>query len=134
MLDQSLTDLIMYGDPSDLTDDHIRRLRDHPELLELIGSRETLALRNLWSLLAIAALLVVVSKLIAVKYGDEIDQLMIDVTVDLVFEMGAALIGSVATVIFIQHREKKQFSENLFFRSEVQRRIDALEATERDAG
>ncbi len=130
MTADSLTDVIMYGDPDELTDDHIRQLRAHPELLELIGNRETLALRNLWSLLAIAAFLVVLSKLIAVKYVDEFDQMMVDVTVDLVFEMGAALIGSVATVIFIQHREKRQFRENLMFRSEVQRRINALDRTE----
>ncbi len=130
---ESLVDVMMYGGLDDLSDDHIRQLRDHPELLDLIGNRETLGSRKLWSLLVIAVFLVVLSKIIAVKVVDEFDQFMLDVSVDLVFEMGAALIGSVATVIFIQHREKRQFQENLLFRSAVQKRIRAMDAAEKAA-
>lgn len=118
--------LLLSGGASELSDDHIRYFRDHPEMLDLIGDRETLGLRNLWRILWIAVFLVALSKIISVTYGDEIDQFVINVASDLVFEMGAALIGSVATVIFIQYQQKRQFAENVQFRSEVQKRIDAL--------
>ncbi len=95
-------------------------------MLDLIGNRENLGVRHLWRILWIAAGLVGLSKIIAVTYGDEIDQFIINVTVDLVFEMGAALIGSVATVIFIQHQQRRQFADNVKFRAEVQGRIEAL--------
>ena len=49
---------------------------------------------------------VAVSKIIAVKFNDETDQFLVKVASDLVFEMGAALIGSVATVIFIEYQNK----------------------------
>ncbi|PID36167.1 MAG: hypothetical protein CR993_06510 [Rhodobacterales bacterium] len=124
----SLTDIILYGSAEDLTDDHIRRLQCEPDLLDLINERESLSSRSLWSILGIAAVLMLLSKIIAVKMLDEYEQLFVDVSVDLVFEMGAALIGSVATVIFIEHREKRQTRENIRFRSAVQKRIKAVEA------
>ncbi len=127
----SLTDIILYGSAEDLTDDHIRRLQREPDLLDLINERESLSSRSLWSILGIAAVLMLLSKIIAVKVLDAYDQLAIDVTADLVFEMGAALIGSVATVIFIEHREKRQTKENIRFRSAVQKRIKAMAAAEK---
>ncbi len=68
------------------------------------------------------------SKVIAVRFDNAFDQVIADTLVDLVFEMGAALIGSVATVIFIEHRQKKQYIENVKYREAVQRRIQQLDA------
>lgn len=73
-----------------------------------------------------AVLLVALSKPLVARFENVFNQLATDILVDVVFEMGAALSGSVATVIFIQHRERKQFIENLQFRAELQRRIAAL--------
>ena len=42
------------------------------------------------------------------------------------FEMGAALIGSVATVIFSEYRNKRQLNENKEFRSNLLQRIKQL--------
>lgn len=127
MTEHSLTDVITMGDPSDLTDEHIRQFKDNPELIKLIGDRETLSLRNLWRILAIAALLVALSKVFSARLDDEYIQWVLEVFNDLVFEMGAALIGSVATVIFIQYQEKRQFEENIKFRAEVLRRVALLD-------
>lgn len=120
-----LDDLLLVEDPADLTPQQIAYLRDNPELLDLFSDRETLGTRHLWRILVAAVILVAISKVIAVNYESQIDQLIANVVVDLVFEMGAALIGSVATVIFIQHRERKQFIENIRFRARVQQMIDA---------
>ncbi len=127
MPETSLTEIITSGDASDFTDDHIRQFRDNPELLDLIGDRETLNLRNLWRILWIAAALVAISRILSISFGDEYDQFIFAVLSDLVFEMGAALIGSVATVIFIQYQEKRQFEENMEMRAEIRRRIELLE-------
>lgn len=123
-----LDQLVNARDASSLSDEHIRYFRDHPEALDLIGDRETLDVRHLWRILWIAAALVGLSKVLSVTFTDAFDQFLINVTVDLVFEMGAALIGSVATVIFIQNQQKHQFVENVQFHAEVQRRIDELNA------
>lgn len=127
----TLTEIIMSGEASDLTDDQIRQFRDHPELFNLIGDRETLSLRNLWRILWVAAGLVALSKILSIRYGDVYDQFIFNVVSDLVFEMGAALIGSVATVIFIQYQEKRQFEDNVKFRADIHRRIQALDKAEK---
>lgn len=90
----------------------------------MIGDRSSLGTRHLWRVLVAAVVLVALSKLLVARFDDALGQMFADVIVDLVFEMGAALIGSVATVIFIEHREKKQFIESIQFRNAVQRRID----------
>ncbi|MCL6284354.1 hypothetical protein M3P21_12545 [Ruegeria sp. 2012CJ41-6] len=126
MTTSAISELLFSEDASSLTDEQIGYFRDHPEMLDLIGDRETLGLRNLWRILWIAVFLVSVSKILSVSYGDEFDLFFFNVVSDLVFEMGAALIGSVATVIFIQYRQKQQFQDNMAFRAEVQRRVKAL--------
>ena len=126
MQSKSLAEVLMSGDASALTDAQIRQFKENPELLDLIGDRETLGLKNLWRILWAAVFLVAVSKVIGIRFGDDFDQFFFGVVSDLVFEMGAALIGSVATVIFIQYQQKRQFLENMAFRDEVLRRIEAL--------
>ena len=124
----NLDELLLVEDPDALTDAQIAYLRDHPEVMDLIGDRENLRTRHLWRILLAAVVLVALSKVIAVRLDSAFDQVVADVIVDLVFEMGAALIGSVATVIFIEHRQRKQFIENIHFRAAVQRRIQQLDA------
>ena len=124
----NLDELLLVEDPDALTDAQIAYLRDHPEILNLIGDRESLGTRHLWRILIAALALVALSKVIAVRFDNAFDQVIADTLVDLVFEMGDALIGSVATVIFIEHRQKKQYIENVKYREAVQRRIQQLDA------
>ena len=123
-----LVALLRVDDPDALTVALIAYLRDHPEILNLIGDRESLGTRHLWRILIAALALVALSKVLAVQFDNAFDQVIADTLVDLVFEMGAALIGSVATVIFIEHRQKKQYIENVKYREAVQRRIQQLDA------
>ncbi|MDF1671281.1 MAG: hypothetical protein P1U83_16890, partial [Roseovarius sp.] len=100
---------------------------ENPDRLDLITNRETLKLKSLWVALALAMVFVAGSKFIAETYADQMSQFLNNVVVDLVFEMGAALIGSVATVIFIEFQQKRQFEENLTLRSAIEKRIRQLE-------
>lgn len=127
---QDLKEEIILTRLNDLTDDDVRYFRDNPDRLDLITSRETVQLRNLWIVLVVAVLFVAGSKLLSENYNDEMSQFLNNVVVDLVFEMGAALIGSVATVIFIEYQQKRQFEENLALRTEIERRIKLLSADE----
>ena len=74
----------------------------------------------------VAVAFVAGSKTIAVKFDNESYQFLVNVASDLVFEMGAALIGSVATVIFSEYQNKRQFNENKEFRSNLLQRIKQL--------
>lgn len=110
-----------------LDDEDVRYFRDNPDKLDLIDNRETFNTWGLLRALVLAIIFVAGSKALAEVYADAIEQFLNDVVVDLVFEMGAALIGAVATVMFIEHQKSKQFRENLRLRFEIERRIEELD-------
>ena len=118
--------LLMTVDAADLTEDQVRSFKDNPNLLEFIEDREALGLHILWRILLVAVAFVAGSKIIAVKFYNEFYQFLVNVASDLVFEMGAALIGSVATVIFSEYQNKRQLNENKEFRSNLLQRIKQL--------
>lgn len=124
--ENSIQNAMFTQDASLLTDDQVAMFRDNPELLDLIGDRETIFQRNMWWLLLAAFLLVATSKALTVKYGDDFELFFFNTIADLIFEMGAALIGSVATVLFLNRQKKRQFAQNLKFRSDLMKRIEAL--------
>ncbi|MGC1503809.1 MAG: hypothetical protein ACRBB0_05460 [Pelagimonas sp.] len=123
----SLREMVLLTQLDDLDDDDVRYFSENPDRLDLITNRETLKLKSLWVALALAMVFVAGSKFIAETYADQMSQFLNNVVVDLVFEMGAALIGSVATVIFIEFQQKRQFEENLTLRSAIEKRIRQLE-------
>lgn len=124
--ENSIQNAMFTQDASLLTDEQVAMFRDNPELLDLIGDRETIFQRNMWLLLLIAFLLVATSKALTETYGDQFEMFFFNTIADLVFEMGAALIGSVATVLFLNRQKKRQFAQNLQFRSDLLKRIEAL--------
>lgn len=126
----STVEKILFNEDEELTEGDIRFLRDNPAYQELIIQRENTRLSWMVWLLVLAAVFMVGSKLIAHQYGDVLDQLLGDVIVDLVFEMGAAMIGAFATVLFIEHQKNRQFRDNLELRMKVERRIARLNAIE----
>ena len=118
--------LLMTVNAADLTEDQVLSFKDNPNLLEFIEDREAFGLHILKRILLVAVAFVAGSKIIAVKFDNEFYQFLGNVASDLVFEMGAALIGSVATVIFIEYQNKRQFNENKEFRSNLLQRIKQL--------
>ena len=113
----------------DISDEHVRYFRDNPDKLDLISDREDFSVGKYLVVLIAAVFLVGFSKYMAEVYSDQLTQFVNSVLVDLVFEMGAALIGSVATVFFIEFQDKRQFEKNLRLRLEIERRIEALAAS-----
>lgn len=121
---------ILFDESDELSDEDIRYLRDNPAYLQLIIQRENTRLSSLFLLLGLAVFFVVASKVISYQYGGLTEQFLGEVFVDLVFEMGAAMIGAVATVLFIEHQRNRQFRDNLELRLRVERRISALNTSE----
>lgn len=111
----------------ELTQKELEYLRDHPERLSLFDNRELVYNRVLVRVLALAIVFIASSKLISYQYADQISQFMNDVVVDTVFELGAALLGAVATVFFIEHQQKRQYDANVKLRYEIERRLAELE-------
>ena len=96
-------------------------------MLDLISDRDDFSGWKYFVVLIVAVLFVGGSKLLAVRFSDQLPSFISTVLVDVVFEMGAALIGAVATVIFISFQIRRQFERNLRLRIEIERRIALLE-------
>lgn len=116
---------------ADLNDDDIRHFQTHPEELDLISSREMVQTKTLMRLVLLAIAFVAGSKLVAFRFGDELGQFINDVVVDLVFELGAALLGAAATVYFLEMQQKKQFSQNMEFIRTVRKRMEQLDSSQK---
>jgi len=110
------------------TDEQVRFFQKHPRDLDIIFNRETVKLRIIGMMLVLAIIMVLGSKLIAFSYGDVLNRFVSEVVVDLLFEFGAALLGGVVTVFFLEILQKRQLRENLQLRREIERRIAALDA------
>lgn len=111
----------------DLTEDPVRYFRDNPAMLDLISDRGDFSPVKYLGILLLAIVFLAVSRLVVTQYTDEMSQFLSTVLVDVVFEMGAALIGAVATVMFISFQNRRQFERNLRLRIEIERRIVLLE-------
>ncbi|WP_371168290.1 hypothetical protein [Aliiroseovarius sp. 2305UL8-7] len=123
---------ILYDHRYELTDADVDFFREHPEELSVLDQRTTFRLGRLAILLVLAIALFAASKLIAVKLPDRLDALINSVFVDVLFEMGAALIGALATLLFLEIQDKRQLRDNLRLRGEIRRRIKARDTTQRD--
>ena len=122
----SKTEEILEKSASELTEDDIKYFIDNPQELDLIGDRELVQTRLLRRLLALAVVCIVGSKLIGFQFGDQLGEFINGVVVDLMFELGAALLGAVATVYFLEIQQRKQFSENTAFIREVRERMKRI--------
>ena len=124
----SKTEEIFEKSASELTDDDIKYFIDNPQELDLIGDRELVQTRLLRRLLGLAVVCIVASKLIGFQFGDQLGEFVNGVVVDLTFELGAALLGAVATVYFLEIQQRKQFAENTAFIREVRERMKRISA------
>ncbi len=114
----------------DLTQEHLQYFKKNPDKLELISDREDFSIGKYVVILMAAIVLVGTSRYLTQVYNDEISQFINGVVVDLIFEMGAALIGGVATVMFIELQNKRQFERNLRLRLEIERRVAQMNGAE----
>lgn len=124
--EESISAAMFEQDASLLSDAQIALFRDNPDLLDLVGDRETVQFRYMWYFLFVSFLLVAASKVVRAVFSEYLEIPLFDIFSDLVFEMGAAVIGSVATVIFLNVQKRRQFESNLKFRADVIRRIGQL--------
>lgn len=119
----SKTEEIFEKSASELTDDDIKYFRENPQELDLIGDRELVQTRLLRRLLVFAVVCIIASKFISFQFGEQLGEFINSLVVDLTFELGAALLGAVATVYFLEIQQKKQFAENTAFIREVRERM-----------
>jgi len=101
------------ADPlASLSADELDYYRQNPEEIHELLNRETVRRKMIGWILLAAAVLVTLSKLIPFFFGDVIGEFASEVAMDLVFEMGAALMGAIATLYFVEITQAQQYEEN----------------------
>ena len=126
--DYELDERLFYDYSYEVSDADIQFFRDHPEELGLLDQRTTFRVGRLVFILVVAVCLFAASKVISVNLTDDFDAFANSVLVDILFEMGAAMIGALATLLFLETQDKRQLRENLKLRTKIRERIAALEA------
>ena len=109
----------------ELSEEELDYYREHPEEIHELLSRETVKRQMAIWIALVAAVLVTVSKLIAYYFKDSLGGFVVEVVVDLVFEMGAALMGAVATLVFVEMAQAEQYEENKRLYRACRERLEA---------
>ena len=110
-----------------ISNEEIAFYRKHPELIEAVGDKATIHRLILLVVFVAGFLLVVVSK--SVKYGFAGSAMpwLIELIVDLVFELGIALWGGVATTVLLQDLIKRQYREGKRYQQAIIRKLATQE-------
>ncbi|MEO1668401.1 MAG: hypothetical protein AAFU54_27460 [Chloroflexota bacterium] len=112
---------------TEIDDDTIAFYREHPEELDLIINKEEVRLGFFRILFLIGLAVALGARAAAHFFPEALGPFMTNVVLDLIFEMGNAILGGVLTAFFLEYLEARQYQENVRFREEVKRRIKELE-------
>ena len=120
-----LSKLLFRPVGSNVTNEEVEYFREHPDELEEVSAPVSVHIAFLWLGTVIGLVLVGVSKLLA--YSGLLDSLSPGVSeffVDVVFEIGVALIGAAVTAYLLGILLNQQQRNVGSWRDEVRRRID----------
>jgi hypothetical protein len=106
-----------------LSKEELAFFRKHPELIQVVGSKATIYRLVLITVFAAGFFLVVISKIVKYSFGHGLYPWLAELTVDLVFELGVALWGGVATTVLLQDFVKRQYSEGRRYQQEIIRQL-----------
>lgn len=116
-----------------VSEEDLEYYRRNPEEARELLSRETVQRRTIGWVVLLAIVLVTASKLAGYYLRDVLGEFVVEVVVDLVFETGAALMGAVATLLFVEIAQARQYAENKRLYRAVQAQLKAEEEAEEAA-
>jgi hypothetical protein len=106
-----------------ITEQELTFYRKHPELVRAVGDKKSIYRVVLVAVFVAGFVLVAISK--AVKFGlvESPDSAVAELVIDLIFEMGVALWGGVATTVLLQSYVEKKYKEGRRYQQEVMKRL-----------
>jgi hypothetical protein len=104
-----------------LTKQEIEFYRKHPELVRAVGDKKSIYRVVLVVVFVAGFVLVAISK--AVKFGlvESPDSAVAELVIDLIFEMGVALWGGVATTVLLQSYVERKYKEGRRYQQDIMR-------------
>ena len=106
-----------------ITEQELTLYRKHPELIRAVGDKKSIYRVVLVAVFVAGFVLVAISK--AVKFGlvESPDSAVAELVIDLIFEMGVALWGGVATTVLLQSYVEKKYKEGRRYQQEIMKRL-----------
>lgn len=126
--DKVFMKLFFTGSFSKVTEEEVNYFRENPELIDEVTAPVNVHKWFLWGGTALGVILVGLSKIL--KYNPIMDSFSEGVRefgIDIVFEIGVALIGAAVTAYLLGILLNKQQDNAAAWRAELRRRIDAAD-------
>jgi hypothetical protein len=121
--DRMFLKLFLKSAPSEVTDEEVAYFRDHPDQIDEVTAPVIVHKLFLWVGAFLGALFVGISKVIKFSQLAVLSEGVLEFTVDIVFEIGVALIGAAVTAYILGILLNQQQDNAATWRSEIRRRI-----------
>ena len=116
--------LFLKSSPSDVTEEEVAYFRDHPDEIEEITAPVNVHKFFLWAGALLGAMFVGLSKAIKFSQTAILSEGFLEFVVDIIFEIGVALIGAAVTAYILGILLNKQQDNASKWRAEIRRRIE----------
>jgi hypothetical protein len=121
--DRMFLKLFLKSAPSEVTDEEVTYFRDHPDQIDEVTAPVVVHKLFLWVGALLGALFVGISKVIKFSQLSVLSEGMLEFTIDIVFEIGVALIGAAVTAYILGILLNQQQDNAATWRSAIRRRI-----------
>ena len=118
--------LFLKSSPTEVTDEEVTYFRDHPEQIDEVTAPVNVHKRFLWGGALLGTLFVGLSKVIKFAHVTFFSEGPLEFVVDIVFEIGVALIGAAVTAYILGILLNQQQENAAHWRAEIRRRIKLL--------
>ena len=126
--DRVIIKTFLKSDPNEVTDEEVAYFRDHPDQIDEISAAVNVHKRFLWIGALLGMACVGLSKWVKFSLIDFLSEAYHEYTVDIIFEIGVALIGAAVTAYILGILLNQQQDNAAAWRSEIRHRIGELES------
>ena len=124
--DRIFIKLFLKSSPAEVTEEEIAYFHDHPDQIDEVTAPVNVHKLFLWAGLLLGATCVGISKVIKFAHLIIIAEGVNEFVVDIIFEVGVALIGAAVTAYILGILLNQQQENAATWRTEIRRRIETL--------
>ncbi len=126
--DQMFLKLFLKRSASEVTDEELAYFRDHPDQIDEVTAPVAVHKLFLWAGALLGVLFVAVAKVIKFTELTMVSEGISEFVIDMVFEIGVALIGAAVTAYILGILLNQQQDNAATWRAEIRRKISKLGA------
>ncbi|MEM6376825.1 MAG: hypothetical protein AAF705_01355 [Bacteroidota bacterium] len=114
----------LFFDDLKVTEEVVDYFEKHPEELDLIINKENFHASFLGFFFLLGLFLTIGARITQYFFSGELGEFINTVLLDVISEVGIAIFGGAVVAYFIEYLSKKQYQENINFRTEVKLKLE----------